>query len=180
MFLFGNPGWSYTFQAPGGTTGIGHHGQLYFLFICCSHFGLVWFGLVSFFKTGFLLCSLGCTTMRSVDQAGLKLLEHSPNLPKLAMRTSSVTVESYLYSFQTSRALHGSCLTTCFVSARESVLAKLHKSLYQLTPLCQSAWVFRRDKKQPEHHQKFLGVSLYGVMTNGAQLGNVRQTNTCV
>lgn len=37
-----------------------------------------------------------------------------------------LSIQSYLYSLQTLRVLHGSCLTTCLALARESDLAKLH------------------------------------------------------
>jgi hypothetical protein len=38
-----------------------------------------------------------------------------------------------------------------------------------------------KQQEATAHHQKiFWCVSLYGVLTNGAQLHNVRQTNTCV
>ena len=82
------------------------------------------------------------------------------------------SIGSYLYSLQTSRVLHGSCLIMCLASARESVLTKCHMSLSQLTSFC---------NKKPQHGTKvFWCISLYGVQTNGAQLHNVRQTNTYV
>jgi hypothetical protein len=55
-----------------------------------------------------------------------------------------------------------------------------HFRLSQLTSLCQSARVHGSSKKSSAHHQKFLGALLCGVLTNGAQLRNVRRTNTCV
>lgn len=74
--------------------------------------------------------------------------------------------------------------TTChcrgLASGQESVLAKFHISLYQLSSLCQLANVHRSGKKRPEHHQKCSWcVYFYGVMTNGAQQCNVRWINTC-
>lgn len=50
----------------------------------------------------------------------------------------SLSIESYLYSIQTSRVLHGSCLTMYLVSACESVLANFQVIPYQVTSLCQS------------------------------------------
>ena len=45
-----------------------------------------------------------------------------------ASKPPSQSVESYLYSLQTSHVLHGSCLIMCLSSARESDLAKVHTS----------------------------------------------------
>jgi hypothetical protein len=59
-------------------------------------------------------------------------------------------------------------------SACESVLAKLHVSLSHLTSLCQSATVCKSGKKLQQY------ASLCGVLTNEAQLCNVKWTNTCV
>ena len=49
--------------------------------------------------------------------------------------------------------------------------------LYQLTSLCQSAQILGSGKKL---QKVFWCVSLYGVLANGAQLPNIRRTNTCV
>jgi hypothetical protein len=95
-----------------------------------------------------------------------------------ASKPPSLSTESYLYSLQTSRVLHVSCLTMYLASAHESLLAKPPVSLYQLTSLCQSPEFM--EVMPPEHYQSFWCISLYGVRTNGAQLLNIWWTNTCV
>ena len=67
---------------------------------------------------------------------------------------------SYLYSLQTSRVLHGSCPTTCLVSACESILAKLHVSLYHLTSLCQSAQCKEVARSCKKLLEKYFGAFL--------------------
>jgi hypothetical protein len=60
----------------------------------------------------------------------------------------------------------------------KSVLAKLHRSLYQLPSLRQSACVWGIHRKPPEHQGAVLWqVSLYGVTTSRAQQCNIRQIN---
>ena len=72
----------------------------------------------------------------------------------------SQSVESYLYSLQTSLVLHGSCLIMCLASACDSVLVKCHLSLYQLTTLCQSAGVLGSSEKLQHTTRRFLGAFL--------------------
>ena len=50
-------------------------------------------------------------------------------------------------------------LFMCLASAHESVLAKLHVSLYQVIPLSINPGP-RSGRKPPVHHQKFFGVVL--------------------
>jgi hypothetical protein len=67
-----------------------------------------------------------------------------------------------------------------FASALESDLAKLHESLSgDITlPIGQS---LREQQEATTHHQKVFGVFLsMDSLENGAQLCNVRQTNTTV
>jgi hypothetical protein len=70
---------------------------------------------------------------------------------------------------------HLSCTVLASAHA-ESDLAKLHVSLSQLTSPCQSKEAARSHSTAPV----FWCAILYGVLTNGAQLCNVRWTNTCV
>jgi hypothetical protein len=71
--------------------------------------------------------------------------------------------------------------STGLVSACESVLAKLHVSLYLLTSLCQLSCVCGSGKKPWEPLEKFFWcVSLYGIMTNKVQQCDVRWMNTRV
>jgi hypothetical protein len=94
------------------------------------------------------------------------------SLSQLYMPSSApVTAESYLYSLQTSQILHESCLSTCLASAM-CVCLSWHHSANQP----KSKETARNCSTPPEI---FWYVSLYGVTTNGAQLCNVRQTNTC-
>ena len=93
----------------------------------------------------------------------------------LAMQSStaqplSLSVESFVYSLQTSHVLHWSCVSPC--------VWPQHVSLSQLTSLCQSAREAARTCSMPPE-VSWCG-SLYGVSTNGAQLHSVRQANTCV
>jgi hypothetical protein len=86
--------------------------------------------------------------------------------------SASHTVKSFLSSLQTSRVLHGSCLSMCLESAQESILADI--TLPISPSLC--TW-----PEAAAHQQKhFRCVCLYGVPANAAQLHNVRQTNICV
>ena len=83
-----------------------------------------------------------------------------------ASKPPSQSVESYLYSLQTSHVLHGSCLSTC-------ICLSWHLSVSQP----ESEEAARNCSTPPE---VFWCISLYGVLTNAAQLCNVRQTNTCM
>ena len=64
--------------------------------------------------------SLPCLSQRNNDH--WRLATKKPSLQSsYASKRPSQSVESYLYSLQTSRVLHGSYLTTCLASARASV-----------------------------------------------------------
>jgi hypothetical protein len=69
-------------------------------------------------------------------------------------------------SLQTSHVLHGSCLSRC-------ICLHWHHSANQP----ESAEAVRNCSTSPEG---FCCLSLYGVLANGAQLCNVRCTNTCL
>jgi hypothetical protein len=71
-----------------------------------------------------------------------------------------LSIESCLYSLQTSRVLHESGHTMCLVSVCESFLAKLHMSPYQLTPLCQSSQICEMARSCQNHH-KFFGAFFF-------------------
>jgi hypothetical protein len=62
----------------------------------------------------------------------------------------------------------------------QHVILPQYVHLSQLTSLCQSAQVHGGCKKLQHTTRFFWCVSLYGVPTNGAQLHNVRWTDTCM
>ena len=77
-----------------------------------------------------------------------------------------------IYTLQTTRALHGSCLSMDLFSACGSVSADI------TLPISPSP---RKQQETAAHHQKdFWCISLCGVPTNATQLCNVRWTNTCM
>jgi len=78
----------------------------------------------------------------------------------------SLSIQSYLHSLHTSCVLLGSFLITCLASAHESVPADI---TLPISP-CP-----RKQQEADACYQKFFGVFLFG-----AQLHNVRRTNTCV
>jgi hypothetical protein len=55
-----------------------------------------------------------------------------------------------------------------------------HVSLSQLTSLCQSTRVPESGKKPQHTTKRCWWISLYGALTNGAQLRSVRWTGTCM
>jgi hypothetical protein len=79
--------------------------------------------------------------------------------------TPSLSVESYLYALQTSLVLHVSCPACVSVSA-------------DTTQTSESAEVARSHQHTA---RRFSGeISLYGVLTNAAQLCKIRLTNLCM
>jgi hypothetical protein len=98
----------------------------------CVFFWFCFFVLFLFFETGFR-CSPGCPGTHSVDQAGLKLR----NLPASASQVLG--------------------LKACATMPGTSVcVLPHHMCLSQLTSLCQSARIHRRDKKLQHTTRSFL------------------------
>jgi hypothetical protein len=119
-----------------------------------------------------------CLSQRSKDQ----WRSETKNRCKASSTSKPLlqSAESYLYTLQTSRVLLGSCLTMCIALAHESVLANLHVGLSQQASLPISLSPQKQQEATSTPSEVFWCVSLYGVRTNGAQLCNVRCTNTCV
>jgi hypothetical protein len=78
--------------------------------------------------------------------------------------SAPVTVKSFLYSLQTSHVLY-------LASAGESVSAD--------TTLPIGLNLLKQQETAADHQKFFRVVSLSGLLTNEAQLHNVRRTNTC-
>jgi len=93
----------------------------------------------------------GTRTIKSDSSSRLYLSQQSEGQGRLETKQHcragsmseplSLSIESYLYSLQTLRVLHGSCLTLCLALACDSVLAKLHVGSVSADitlPICQS------------------------------------------
>ena len=97
---------------------------------------------------------LSCASLREVKRDD----ERPTGVAQLAVFFSPW---SPIYTLQASRVLHVPCLSRGFTSARVCISPSLQKK-----------------QETAAHHHKSFGVFLYGVLTNAAQLHNIRQTNT--
>ena len=101
--------------------------------------------------------------------------------PKSTVKALPLSIQSYLYSLRTSCVLQGPCLTTCLASAHWVWLSNTpckSVSADVTLPIGPSLRKWQEATRTPP--ESFWCISLYGVMTNGAQLGNVRWTNPCM
>jgi hypothetical protein len=109
---------------------------------------------------------LGCASLNeakvSKDSKSVRV-EQLP-LPASQAQPPLLSVESFLYSLQTSGLLHRACLSTC-------ICLGWHHSAYQP----KSLEATRTCSTPPGD---FWCISLYGVLTNAAQLHNAKWTNT--